>query len=831
MKIRGLSHRPYHDDTLDEKAVLDGIDIALKLGKFKIPPSSLEGVFHPDMNLQEYLKANARIFVEQISQVKPLHDPETCKTLHPAIIMDRIPFPAQAHTIQGLVEALKLENLVVCAADMGTGKSLISIGVGNVMYHNRNKMPTRVLLSAPGVTIPKWENVEIKETLPDATVTIIRSTNDAAHYLRQVRDKTLPDGLNFVLVGIDRAKLGPDLWCIAQWKRIIEIEGASDDSPGKAKAKEHAWHCPSCGKWLPDPRAEKDGEEIPAGWTLFVDEPLEKGMFNASGAPQQKIKWVMPPRLRKCPRCKEPLWRPALKSRGETRNAPRWYVSDIFKRLGKHFHLYIADEIHQSKAEDSGRGFAFAQMVKSARKTMAMTGTLLNGMSTSLKEILWRTDPASLLKLGFDHQTGMVTWASRYGVLERVTRTSEDDAGVVTKRKKVKRQPKEKPGIAPELIATHLLHRSVFMDLQDLELPLVEMKEIPEFVDLDVMHLDSYKSFHTTLHSMCKAAYARGNKGAFARFIPATINAVDRSDLDHIVHVGKESLKFSGFGEDYFNAKELKLVDIVRENLAENRGIVIYTFYTGIYSVHARLKKVLRAHGIDSEILESSTSTEERFEWLQNAADRGSKVLICNLRLVEVGLDLLAWPTLIFYEMSYDINSVRQASRRAWRIGQMRESRVYYLVANSTQQIAQFQSCMSKRAHAMLAEGKLDRSDLAKFGRDASNALAVDLAGCIDRDGLGKKWSLLAEKDMGLETVSEEKFKEVLRVARKKLTNQTLLLCGLAPEDYEDEEPEVVSTKVAWSDLYTAPKRRRKPKVALGQMSLFDLLGIAEVAS
>ena len=63
-----------------------------------------------------------------------------------------------------------------------------------------------------------------------------------------------------------------------------------------------------------------------------------------------------------------------------------------------------------------------------------------------------------------------------------------------------------------------------------------------------------------------------------------------------------------------------------------------------------------------------------------NAEERGVKVIITNLRLVS-RLDLLAWPSLIFYQGSYDINSVRQSSRRAWRIGQTRECRVYYMIA------------------------------------------------------------------------------------------------------------------------------------------------------
>ncbi len=827
-KIRSLIHLGWRENEINEEKVLEGIKIALRNGTLTIPPSSVAGFFDPGMTLQEYLKANARIFAEMLAQLKPLHDPETCKNLHPAIVMERIPFPAQAHTIQGLSEAIKRENLTVCAADMGTGKSIISLGVSNVMYHHRNKRPTRVLLSAPGITVPKWESIEIGETLPDANVTVIRSTDDAAHYLRQARDGTLPDGLSFVLVGIDRSKLGPDPWCCASWKRIIGV-----DAWGRSKLTEdYAWHCPSCGKWLPDPSVGKEGEAMPAGWTLFANETYEKDMFNANGVAKRRIKWAMPPRMRKCPHCNEPIWRPALKSRDETRNAPRWYVSDILKRLGRHFHLYICDEIHQTKAEDSGRGYAFSQMVKASKKTLALTGTLLNGMSTSIKEILWRTDPASLLKLGFDHKTGMVTWASRYGVLERVIRTSEDDEGVVTHRKKVQKQPKERPGIAPELVATHLLHRAVFLELQDLDLPLVELEETPLFVDLEPEHLSEYKHFHKELHDLCARAYAAGNNGAFARFIPATINAVDRADLDSIVEIGKGHVEFTGFGEENFTTKELQLVDIVRKNLAEDRGCVVYTFYTGFYNVHSRLQRVLAKHGIDAEILDVGTSTEDRFEWLQQAAERDVKVFICNLRLVEVGLDLIAWPTLIFFEMSYDINSVRQAARRAWRIGQMQGCRVYYIMANGTQQIAQFESCMSKRAHAMLAEGKLDRSELAAYGRDVSNALAVDLASCIASEDLGRKWAGLAVKDMGIETVKESEFKKVLAIARKKLVNETLTLCGLEP-DYE-EEPEEETTierpRVIWSDAFVAPKRRRKPKVVPGQMSIFDLLGIVEVA-
>lgn len=777
---------------VSEEKLLELIDDALKKKALKIPPSLVRGKFDKDWTLQEYLKENAEIFARQVDAVVPLHSEKD--GLDPAVVMERVPFPAQAHAAMGIYKALKRERGVILGGEMGCGKTIITLAVCNLIHARSKKKSTRVLISAPGITIPKWERQEIKETLPDSKVYVIRSTEDAARYLRLARQGGLPDGLNFVLVGIDRAKLGPDLWCAAVWKRAIEVED------GKAVSKGYTWHCPDCGRWIPDPRVKSD--EVPAAWDLF-----------AFGRPGDPIRWKLPPKVRKCPRCGAALFRPALKSRGETRNRPRWFVCDILKRLKRHFDLYVADEVHQTKAQDSGRGNAFAQMVKAAKNTLALTGTPLNGMSTSIKEVLWRTDPGNLIRCGFDYRSGAVQWAARYGVLERVAVVEEGDKGVVTHRKRVEQQPREKPGIAPQLVAEHLLHRSVFLGLTDLGLPMVDLNEQAVLVDLDPEHKNLYSGFHSRLHNACAAAYAAGYRGAFSKLIPATINAADRPDMPQLVDVYGDLVGFQGLGRDYFSAKERALVDIIAQNLAEGRGCVVYCFYTDNYAVHKRLRYVLASHGIEAEVLESNTSVEERFEWLQRAEERGVKVIITNLRLVEVGLDLLAWPTLIFYQMSYDINSVRQAAGRAWRIGQTRECRTIYLVANGTQQVAQFENCMVKRAHAMLAEGKIDRSELAEYGRDAVNSLAADLASCLADSSLATRWEKLARKDLAVETVSEDKFLEVLREAQDRLVKETLRLAGLESE-VEVEEPLLFVPAVP-------PKRRRSRKyiVIPGQLA------------
>ena len=805
---------------LTEQHLLEGIKAAQERGMLRIPRKEIAGNFDPSWTMKEYLRANAATLSAQVRSIKPRHNPETDK-LDPAIAqMDRIPFPAQAHVIQAIVNALAAQNMAIACGDMGSGKSIISLGVCNVLQKKLNR-GTSVLYCGPGIVIPKMHKKEIVETLPEAKVQVIRNTNDALQLLRKIKGGHKPQGIEFVLVGIDRAKLGPDPYCSAVWRRI-------------SGTKHYAWHCPDCGQPTMEPKSTEDYLD----WHDMIQNKKPEQFKNLlpNGLPRTfSPQWKLPAKVKKCPECGASLWRPALKSRGETKNKPRWFVSFVLRRLKKHFDLFIMDEVHQTKASDSGRGDAFTQLLKASRKTLCLTGTMVNGMSTSIKELLWRTDPRSLIREGFNYRSGTVAWAKKYGVLERTYRSSDEDEGIVTRRKKNEIQPRERPGIAPELVANHLLHRAAFLELGDLGLPLVELDEIPVFIKLDDEHKELYGNFHKKLHTTCVKAYMEDKcRGAFGKFIPATINYGDVPNLGAKVEISNKSGKVLYTVEapklDYFHAKERELVGLVQENLAENRGCIIYCNYTDSYSVHRRLKDVLEVYGIEASVLESRVSPERRIEWLAQKEEEGARVIICNMRLVEVGLDLLPWPTTIFYQLNYDINTVRQASKRGWRIGQTRECRIYYLIYDGTQQADQFKVCMLKRAHALLAEGRLDRSELSRFGRDGHTSLAADIASCLLDEEAAVKWKELARKDLDedVELVRESEFAEVLSRAQKKLARETLELCGFAPTEIEDAIGDVLVKKrpTVFELAVFLPKkkkRKRKPKLP-GQLPLFDVI-------
>src|SRR2546425_1951878 len=96
------------------------------------------------------------------------------------------------------------------------------------------------------------------------------------------------------------------------------------------------------------------------------------------------------------------------------------------------------------------------------------------------------------------------------------------------------------------------------------------------------------------------------------------------------------------------------------------------------------------------------------------------QVCICNPKLVQTGLDLLRFPTIFFVQTGYSIYTLRQASRRSWRIGQKEPVRVAFFTYSETAQ----ESClrlMGKKLLVSLAmEGKLHTEGLQTIDRKST---------------------------------------------------------------------------------------------------------------
>jgi hypothetical protein len=185
-------------------------------------------------------------------------------------------------------------------------------------------------------------------------------------------------------------------------------------------------------------------------------------------------------------------------------------------------------------------------------------------------------------------------------------------------------------------------------------------------------------------------------------------------------------------------AKVRRLVEECKRELAAGRRVQVFAVYTQKRDVTRRLQDLLRKEGIRVEVLRAEVPPEQREAWYERQLRAGMQVCICHPKLVQTGLDLLDFPTILFYETGYSTYVLRQASRRSWRIGQKHPVRVGFLSYVGTAQ----ESClrlMGKKLLVSLAmEGKLQSDGLQSMEDDGDllTAMAREL---VNRQGVGEE--------------------------------------------------------------------------------------------
>ncbi len=158
--------------------------------------------------------------------------------------------------------------------------------------------------------------------------------------------------------------------------------------------------------------------------------------------------------------------------------------------------------------------------------------------------------------------------------------------------------------------------------------------------------------------------------------------------------------------------------------------------------------RVVTEAGIAHRVLRPDVKRADREAWIQQAAADDVRIILSHPQLVETGLDLLAWPTLIWYSTGYNLFRLRQASRRAWRIGQTAPCRVVFLGYEETLQADALRLMGAKLATAMGLEGQMSLTGLQALAedQDLGNALARALAyGLSAQPDVSSVWQTAAD--------------------------------------------------------------------------------------
>jgi hypothetical protein len=180
------------------------------------------------------------------------------------------------------------------------------------------------------------------------------------------------------------------------------------------------------------------------------------------------------------------------------------------------------------------------------------------------------------------------------------------------------------------------------------------------------------------------------------------------------------------------------LIEEIKQELAQGRKVQVFAVYTRKRDVTRRLQELLVKAGFRAEVLSADVPPEQREAWYERHLRNGMQVCICHPKLVQTGLDLLPFCSIFFVQTGYSIYTLRQASRRSWRIGQKQPVRVVFFTYSNTAQ----ESClrlMGKKLLVSLAmEGKLQVEGLQAMDEDDDllTAMAREL---VTRQGVGER--------------------------------------------------------------------------------------------
>ena len=158
--------------------------------------------------------------------------------------------------------------------------------------------------------------------------------------------------------------------------------------------------------------------------------------------------------------------------------------------------------------------------------------------------------------------------------------------------------------------------------------------------------------------------------------------------------------------------KEEELLRLVQGRLEAGEKVLVFYSWVNKTDIGETLLDLFNRNGIDARELKSSTSPDKREAWVEKNLSEGMEVMICNPSLVETGLDLLDFTSIIFFQMGHNLFTMRQASRRSWRLSQTKDVKVYFMYYQTSIQEQTLSLMATKLQAAMALEGKFSEEGL-----------------------------------------------------------------------------------------------------------------------
>ena len=737
------------------------------------------------MNLSGFIDTFKEAIAKRVVEsYPPLYRPSETPVNLPRLL--RTPMGGQADAIKGASLSLQAHRGTTVVGEMGTGKTFIGAAAAHMAGFRR------VLILCPPHLTRKWKR-EVEDTVPGARAAIVASITD----LERLRLSVGPAPL-FAVMSRERAKLS------YRWKPAVIQRWAA--AGGKLVRDEQTGEpfqvpcCPRCYAQVVD----RDGVPL-------TNEELSR-------------------KRRDCDLCRSALWQ------ADGTGPRRYPLADYVKhRMKGFFDLLIGDEVHEYKGRGSAQGIAAGVLAEACGKSLTLTGTLTGGYSSTLFHLLYRFSPEIRTEFGRSEEG---RWIQRYGFLEQTVRHSDDgdsfEDGRNSRRKGYRKTVRERPGLAPSALF-HLIGNSVFLRLSDMAsgLPPYEEQVLLSGMDREADYTGfsqrkAYDLVFDTLRQALAEALAKGSKRLLATYLQTLLAYPDgctRGETVFDPQTGNVLVQMPPLAEDKLYPKEQALVDLVAAERLAGRKVLVFATHTGTRDITERMEQFLTQHGFRVAVLKADTvAPDGRESWVEERVKQGVDVLVCHPRLVQTGLDLVDFPTICWHETDYSVYTMRQASRRSWRIGQKRPVKVVFMAYRNTLQADALKLVAKKLQSSLAVEGELPEDGLAAFGDDGDDLMLA----------------LARQIVSGEETDDSESVEQVFAQARDAEASAEEFLVDDGWQAAEAEpEPVVVEVQVNGSDsnghvveplVVSTNGNGHQEEPAEGQQSLFSWAEFEEPA-
>ena len=650
------------------------------------------------MRLAEFIDS----FKEAIARLvavsyPPLYRPAEDTRPVPALL--RRPKGGQADAIRAAALSITTERGTQVVGEMGTGKTLIAVAAASMAGLQR------MLVICPPHMVVKWRR-EVLDTLPGAKAVIVRTITD----LEAVR-KLQGAGPLFVILSREQAKLS------YRWKPAYLVRPLTHR--GRLLRNEETgaglWQmcCPRCCAQILGPKGV----------------PLDD-----AGLRRQRLF---------CQGCGGALWQ------ADKAGPRRYALADYIKlRMRGFFDLLIADEVHEFKARGAAQALAVGALADVLPRVLTLTGTLAGGYASTLFYLLYRFSPRIRTEFNHGEESRWIQWYGFVKETRRKTRSGEArEDGRMSRRRNYTVQTKELPGLAPQALF-HLIPNTVFIRLSDVADDLPSYREEVRLMGLDTTadregytQSLAYHELYRVLRKAMEEALVAGSRRLLSVYLQSLLAYPDGCTRGETV-IDPETdgvlVEIPPLAADKLYPKEKALLELVREERAQGRRVLVYVTHTASRDITGRLKDTLVGEGYQAVVMKADTvAPADREGWIEQRLKEGAEVLICHPKLVQTGLDLVAFPTVCWFETEYSVYTMRQASRRSWRIGQTLPVRVLFFAYRGTIQAEALRLVAKKLQSSLAVEGELPEEGLSVYKDDGSDwtmALARQLVRHVPND-------------------------------------------------------------------------------------------------